>query len=50
MKCDYCKEESQKEMCDCCASAEDAGVLNEYVAGTVECPACVRERIPNELL
>jgi len=43
-QCDYCKQESWKEMCDCCAEAEEAGVLEAYLAGTVECPACVRER------
>jgi hypothetical protein len=43
MKCDYCKEKSWKEMCDHCAEADEAGVLNEYLAGIVKCPACVRE-------
>jgi hypothetical protein len=46
-KCDYCKEESWKEMCDCCAEADEAGVLEEYLAGTIECPACVREGLSN---
>jgi hypothetical protein len=44
-KCDYCKQESWKEMCDCCAEAEEAGVLEAYLAGTVECPGCVREGV-----
>jgi len=48
MKCDYCKEESWKEMCDHCAEAEEAGVLNEYLAGAVKCPACVREGESND--
>lgn len=44
MKCDYCGDETGwKEMCDCCAEAEEAGLLNEYLAGTVKCPACERE-------
>jgi hypothetical protein len=47
MKCDYCKEESWKEMCDHCAEADEAGVLKEYLAGTIECPACVKERKSN---
>jgi hypothetical protein len=47
MKCDYCKEENWKEMCDCCAEADEAGVLEEYLAGTAECPACIREGASN---
>lgn len=43
MNCDYCKEESTKEMCDHCAEADEAGVLSQYLAGLVKCPACVRE-------
>lgn len=41
--CDYCKEESNKEMCDHCAEADEAGVLNDYLSGKVKCPACERE-------
>ena len=42
MNCEYCKEESNKEMCDHCAEAEEAGVLDDYLSGKVKCPACVR--------
>ena len=45
IKCDYCGDPVNKEMCDHCAEAEEAGVLKEYLAGKVECPACVRERV-----
>lgn len=41
--CDYCGELSAKPMCDHCAEADEAGVLNDYVAGRVPCPGCVRE-------
>lgn len=40
LTCDHCGEISWKEMCDCCAEAEDAGILAEYVAGQLPCPSC----------
>ena len=30
-------------MCDHCAEAEEAGVLDDYLSGKVKCPACERE-------
>lgn len=38
--CDFCKGPSRTPMCDHCAEADEAGVLLEYLAGEVECPAC----------
>ena len=41
-ECDHCGEASSKEMCDCCASAEDSGVLADYVDCKVPCPDCAK--------
>ena len=44
MKCETCNKDNWKEMCDCCAEADEAGVLEQYLAGAIEGPACVKER------
>jgi len=44
LTCDYCKQESWKPMCDCCAEADEAGILTQYLAGEESCPACAESK------
>jgi hypothetical protein len=45
LTCDHCGEESWTPMCGCCAEAEEAGILAEYVAGQLPCPACEESKV-----
>jgi len=40
--CEFCGELSATPMCDHCAEADEAGVLDKYLAGEVPCPACAK--------
>jgi hypothetical protein len=41
INCDFCGERAATPMCDCCAEADEHGVLAAYLRGEVPCPACV---------